>query len=227
MPSIKPSSSSLPPGFAAPSHISRISRDVFLYDRESGDFLVKPWAGGGHISKAQFGNAFGTFLCRPPKSKEDLDAQLKHHAKVKTSSGKGKKKVLTYDVGGGIVGHKTESLSRALPNNRQPSSFGFACVRIPSMTESAASLVHEPMTVLAYFAPVSKRSTRLEDGAYWVSVRDATDPSKNLHANVISAFLCTPPQKEYKVLRGKNVLAIQRKVRDMLGGDETAFRPRA
>lgn len=216
----------VPGGFAPPTALSRISRDVFLYDKHSGDFLVKPWASKDHrSSKAKFGNAFGTFLCRPPKSKEDLDSQIKH-ATVKALRGS-KKKVLVYDMSGGtkpkhpktglegMLGFKTEALETSVGG--QTLDLQLACVSLPSMQESSTSLILEPMTVLAYFAAVRKDKTKLTDGAFWVSKRDATDPAKNLHASVVSTFLHTPPQTQHSLLRGKNVLAIQEKVKDLFG----------
>lgn len=55
--------------FAKESAKTRLSRDVFIYDPKTMEFLVKPWGSGNHRAVSKYGNAFGTFYIDLQKMK--------------------------------------------------------------------------------------------------------------------------------------------------------------
>lgn len=195
--------------FAPESAKTRLARDVFIYDPKTMEFLVKPW-GSNHRAKLKFGNAFGTFLYRPPKDEQEVDKQ-KDLSYLRYIPGEGN--VLVFDVSQGVVGFKTQELTKLIKKKEFPyDKSKFLCTVIPSKTESRVSGLDAAMTILAYFYPVSK--DKLNDiGNYeWLSTIDATDPTLNVHANVVSMFLYKKDIKNLKTLQGKNVEKIMKLV---------------
>ena len=136
-------------------------------------------------------------------------AQLSH-AKRLTLTPEGD--VLHYDVQR-VIGHKTSDLESVLKKPFLYNEASFVCYAIPSSEQSVTSLIAAPMTVLAYFLPVKKRSLTKRETEVWISTEDATDPSFNVHAGVVSAFLCcknTKPSR--KVFEGANVIEIRKHI---------------
>ena len=113
--------------FAKESEKTRLSRDVFIFDPQTMDFLVKPWGAStitneGHRSNLQYGNAFGTFLYRPPK--DDIDLQKQKDISTEMMI-KDEGVVLKFNVSEGVVGWKTIALllSKFPQMRRLPSPF--------------------------------------------------------------------------------------------------------
>ena len=200
------------PQFAKENAATRISRDVFVYDPSTLHFLATPWGSAEHRSTLQYGNAFGAFLCRPPKDAGDLERQLRYATKMEVD---GQGVVLRYDVSGGVVGHKTADLNAALPTPFRYEDAAFECVVLPSRDESPTSSIGASMTVLAYFLPVAKAKVRgvSEGGPYvWLDAKQAVDPSTNVHASVVQAFLYRKRVANLMLFRGANVASIQKKL---------------
>jgi hypothetical protein len=195
--------------FAAETAMTRISRDVFLYDPSTNEFCVKEWGSAEHRASARYGNAFGTFLCRPPKDEKDMSDQLSHAKRLTFPEGD----VLHYDVQR-VIGHKTADLESVLKKPFLYNDASFVCYAMPSSEQSVTSLIAAPMTVLAYFLPVQKRSLTKRDTEVWISSKEATDPSINVHAGVVSAFLfCKNTKPSQKVFEGADVSAMRKHIR--------------
>lgn len=196
--------------FAKEDEFTRISRDVFLYDSNTMEFLVTPWGKeSNHRSATKYGNAFGVFLCRPPKNESDLAEQRKFSTELFID---GQGVVLQFDVSKGVVGHKTNALNALLKRKFEYDRATFECVVMPSTAESATSSISSHMTVLAYFLPVDASSIRLQGGLTWLSMRDATDPTINVHASVVQTFLYRRNVNALKTFEGANVASIQKRL---------------
>lgn len=197
--------------FAQESHRTRVSRDVFLYDKSSMEFLVKPW-GGDHRSALQYGNAYGSFMYRPPKDDDDLEKQRQFTTKMLI---RGEGAVLAYDTTSGVIGFKTKELNKVLRKRAFPyDDTSFRCVIMPSKMECRTSSITASMTVLAYFLPVDRNKLVNIPLEYrWLSKLDATDPSKNVHASCVSHFLYGREcNKQFKTFRGSNVRKIMQRL---------------
>lgn len=196
--------------FAKESAKTRLSRDVFIYDPKTMEFLVKPWGSGNHRAVSKYGNAFGTFLYRPPKDESDLAKQKDISSEMYM---KGEGIVLKYDMSEGVISWKTKELNKLIKKKQFPyDKTTFLSVIMPSKEQCRTSSIAAPMTILAYFYPVSK--DKLNDiGNYeWLSRIDATDPTLNVHADVVSMFLYKKDIKNLKTLQGKNVEKIMKLV---------------
>lgn len=203
--------------FAKESAATRISRDVFVYDPRTLAFLATPWGSAEHQSTLQYGNAFGTFLCRPPKDAADLERQRSFATEMHVDK---QGMMLRYDVSGGVVGHKTKALNALLPEGTpfRYEDAAFECVVMPSRDESPTSSIGASMTVLAYFLPVAKNKVRgvsetSKKAPYvWLDAKAAVDPSKNVHASVVQTFLYRKKVADLKLFRGAKVESIQKKL---------------
>lgn len=199
--------------FAKESEKTRLSRDVFIFDPQTMDFLVKPWGGStvtnkGHRSNLQYGNAFGTFLYRPPKNDIDLQKQKDISTEMMI---KGEGLVLRFNVSEGVVGWKTKELNKLIRKRQFPyDKAEFMCITMPSKSESRTSSIGAPMTVLAYFLPMAKSKISNIGDYKWLNRLDATDPSKNVHASVVSTFLCRIDISDLKTFQGSNVERIMK-----------------
>ena len=191
--------------FAKEDARSRVSRDVFVYDARTMAFLVIPWKGDGHRADSMYGNAFGTFLYRPPKNVADMEAQ-RRWPEVSVEGVRGK--VFRFDVSEGVVGHKTDAMNRLLGRPFRYEDATFECVVVPSAAESRTSVLSASLTVLAYFLPVDRREVGTPKGFKWLSERDATDPARNVHAGVVSTFLHRRRVGDLKTFRGDDVRRI-------------------
>lgn len=201
-------------GFAKEGSDTRISRDVFLHDPRTGEFLVKPWGDGHHRGSALYGNAFGTFLCRPPKDDEDLRHQLAPpvSARLVRLTSPRDARVLAFNVRG-VVGHKTGILNDVL---RRPFAYeraaGFIACVMPSKDESRTSTLAAANTTLAYFVHIDRKKMPRRKGYVWISAKDATDPGKNVHASVVAAYLYCMPSIDRHVYHGSNLGAILKRL---------------
>lgn len=199
--------------FAKESEKNRLSRDVFIFDPETMDFLVKPWGAStatneGHRSNLKFGNAFGTFLYRPPK--DDIDLQKQKDISTEMMI-KGEGIVLKFDVSEGVVGWKTKELNKVIRKRQFPyDKSEFMCITMPSKSECRTSSISAPMTVLAYFLPVAKSKIAITENYRWLKRLDATDPSMNVHASIVSTFLCKIDINDLKTFQGSNVEKIMK-----------------
>ena len=199
--------------FAKESEKTRLSRDVFLFDPETMDFLVKPWGAStatneGHRSNLKFGNAFGTFLYRPPKDDKDFQKQKDISTEMMI---KDEGIVLRFDVSDGVVGWKTKELNKLIRKRHFPyNKAEFMCITMPSKTECRTSSISAPMTVLAYFLPVEKSKIAITGNYQWLDRLDATDPSMNVHASIVSTFLCKIDINDLKTFQGSNVEKIMK-----------------
>lgn len=198
-------------GFSKETAETRISRDVFIYDPYSKSFLVKKWDGPQHrVKNVKYGNAFGVFLCRPPKSQKDYHQQLEYAEPAKL----GKHNVLSFNVKG-VLGHKTKSVQQMI--GRENKEFKYSdCSHItyvmPSKHECKTSSMSAGVTVLAYFLPVRKSAVHLSEGFRWISTKQATDPTYNIHAGVVSCFLYCKSFKDEKEFHTGDVASIYKRL---------------
>ena len=184
---------------------SRISRDIFVFTKsENGyEFLVKSWPKSNHRSKALYGNAFGTFLCRPPKNKEDLSQQIKPpiNAKiilVKESPRPNNKYLLTYNLKKEILGFKTEQLKSVLGDNfSNIKKTQVKCYKLSSSKNNKFSMINAGMTVIASFIEIEKKEY---DNILWINSKTACNPKINVHACIISHFMNDLDEKTNKKL---------------------------
>lgn len=195
--------------YAKENFKTRVARDVFLYDQRTMKFLVKPWGtDANHRADALYGNAFGTFICRPPKNEADLKKQMNLTTEVLVRD---EGTVLAYDMSKGVIGFKTEELNELL--GTKSFSFddaAFECMVLPSRAESRTSKISASMTSLGYFLSVDKsKLKKLPKGFKWMSIMDATDPQLNVHASCIAHFLYVRRHvASPKIFRGSNVKRI-------------------
>ena len=176
---------------------SRISRDIFVYTKTGDDyeFLVKPWANVHHRAKGLFGNAFGTFLCRPPKDKKDLEQQIKSPVNAKIMLvPQSNKYILTYSLKKEFLGFKTGHLKSVLGDNfSNIKKTDVECYRLPS--NNKYSMLSAGMTVLASFIEIEKKNY---DNLQWINSKTACDPKKNIHVGIISHFMNDKYEKTNK-----------------------------
>ena len=169
---------------------SRISRDIFVYTQNENryEFLVKPWSNAQHRAKGLYGNAFGTFLCRPPKDKKDLEQQIKKpiNAKIMYIPQKNKN-ILLYDLKKEILGFKTEHLKSVLEEKFSDlEKANVECYKIPSSKNNKNSMLSAGMTILASFIEIEKKDY---ENLHWLDAKTAHNPKINIHAGIISHFM--------------------------------------
>jgi len=205
---------------------SRIARDVFIYTKINNkyEFLVKPWNDKHHQSNILYGNAFGTFLCRPPKDQTDLDNQLSEPVNAKTILiPQSNKLLLTYNVKNGIIGFKTNILKKILDKDfKKIKPTKIECYKIPSNKTDKNSMLDASMTILACFIKIDKREF---DDLKWLSAKDSYNPKINIHSGIVAHFLndmnektnekilksfpkINPTHSNQTILKGNNVTKI-------------------
>lgn len=176
--------------YLAETYKSRISRDIFVYTKTGDDyeFLVKPWSNPQHRAKGFYGNAFGTFLCRPPKDKEDLERQINPPVNAKSMLDPQRKKyVLIYNLKKEIIGFKTGQLKTVLRDNFSNLNKSYVeCYKIPSSKDTKYSLLSKGMTILATFIEIKKENF---DNFIWINSETACNSKINIHGGIISHFM--------------------------------------
>jgi hypothetical protein len=169
---------------------SRIARDVFIYTKINNkyEFLVKKWNNKQHRAQGLYGNAFGTFLCRPPKDQKDLDVQLSEPVNANTILiPQYNKLLLTYNVKNGIIGFKTNILKKILDKDfKKIKPTKIECYKIPSCKTDKNSMLDASMTILACFIKIDKREF---NDLRWLSAKDSYNPKINIHSGIVSHFL--------------------------------------
>ena len=169
---------------------SRISRDIFIYTKINNTyhFLVKPWGNITHRAKGLYGNAFGTFLCRPPKDMEDLEQQIKPPVNAKPILiPQYNKLLLTYNLNNTVLGFKTDSLKKILGKNFKNIKLEkVECYKISSSEENKYSMLSAGMTILATFVEIEKEEY---DNLIWIDSKKAYNPKINIHSGIVAHFL--------------------------------------
>jgi len=169
---------------------SRISRDIFIYTKINNTykFLVKQWGNEKHRAKGLYGNAFGTFLCRPPKDMEDLEQQIKHPVNAHPILiPQYNKYLLTYNLNNKVLGFKTDSLKKVLGKNfKNIKSEKIECYKIGSSKENKYSMLSAGMTILATFVKIEKEDY---DNLIWIDSKKAYNPKINIHSGIVAHFL--------------------------------------
>ena len=179
---------------------TRLSRDLFFYTKD-GKFLVTRWNTDGHRANVKYGNAFGTFYYKTAKTGTQIPKiDLKFfYAKwerklegwmlmLKNKAGLGAKNDLLESVFG------KEKAGEYIANAN-----GVQDAHLYVMKTDKDSMLKAPMTILATFILVNTENAKLFNTELsWLSLKDALDPSKNLHAGVIAAALENGPLKGIK-----------------------------
>jgi len=170
--------------YCAEDHYSRLARDVVVFTADH-KFLVKKWHGMGHRAQASHGNAFGTFLYRPPKLLPPKAADLSFSTPMWEVESKGW--LLTFKVDG--VGPKNKLLSDLFRQDTNAlQDMEVRCYVLPSSSESSKASIEAPMTSLVSFVQHDEVNLDAYPDLMWATLQQALDPAFNVHAGVIANF---------------------------------------
>lgn len=236
-----------PDGWCKEDANTRISRDVFLYkeDVHTGElcFLCKSWKKGEHHRvKTAYGNAFGSFVCRPPRNEKEATLSAPYiqdeFPLIWTPTADGRA-LMVGSMLNKFLRTKQKDLEACLQANgvtranplAQVDTFVF---QIPSKEQYHESSMGAQMTCIAKFINVSGTTSTSDDddanGFCWVNEKKAKTEA-NIHGCVIHDFLVYTKKKttglflkevyahhtaDAKTLNGSNIVSIQQHVQDVI-----------
>ena len=237
-----------PDGWYKEDANTRISRDVFLYtkDNHTGEmcFLCKSWKKEEHYRvKTAYGNAFGSFVCRPPRNEKEATLSAPYiqdeFPLIWTPNADGRA-LMVGSMLNKFLRTKQRNLEACLKANggfTHADTDGYTFVfQIPSKSQCPTkSPIDAPMTCIAKFIRVSGTTSTSDDdvanGFCWVNEKKAKT-NANIHGCVIHDFLVYTKEKttgglflkevyaphtaDAKTLSGSNIVSIQQHVQDVI-----------
>lgn len=204
-----------PDGWCEENANTRISRDVFIYkeDAHTGElsFLCKSWKKETHFRvKTAYGNAFGSFVCRPPRNETEATLEAPYIQKEFPRILKPAGQNCYLMVGSTLkafLRSKQTHLDACLKENRVTQTNPLAeldtfVFQIPSKAQCPTkSNIDAPMTCISKFIQVqddsvavtTRRSTQEKKngsmkGLCWLNEKKAITKA-NIHGCVIYDFL--------------------------------------
>ena len=234
-----------PDGWYKEDANTRISRDVFLYkeDVHTGElcFLCKSWKKEEyHRVKTAYGNAFGSFVCRPPRNEKEATLSAPYiqdeFPLIWTPTADGRA-LMVGSMLNKFLRTKQKDLEACLQANgvtranplAQVDTFVF---QIPSKAQYHKSSMGAQMTCIAKFINVSGTTSDDDEanGFCWVNEKKAKTEA-NIHGCVIHDFLVytkkkttglflkevyAPHTENAKTLNGFNIVSIQQHVQEVI-----------
>eukprot|EP00931_Biecheleriopsis_adriatica_P008780 TRINITY_DN10990_c0_g1_i4.p1 TRINITY_DN10990_c0_g1~~TRINITY_DN10990_c0_g1_i4.p1 ORF type:complete len:282 (-),score=38.05 TRINITY_DN10990_c0_g1_i4:338-1183(-) len=187
--------------YCAEDEYTRLARDIVVISTNN-NFLVKRWGGGGHRAQALFGNAFGTFFYRPPKTIPATENDIKFAVPLWEMETKGW--LLTFTIDG--LGPKNRELESMFGQQQKEAMLSTAeaskarCYVMPSSGQSSKSSIAAPMTALVSYLKVDEISLDGFPDFMWSSMEQALDPTFNVHAGVIANYCLETSMASWELL---------------------------
>ena len=175
--------------YCAEDEYTRLSRDIVVFTAGN-KFLVKKWGSGGHRSQASHGNAFGTFIYRPPKNIPASEGDIKFAVPMWEVDAMGW--LLTFVIDG--VGPKDREMATLFGEKEKEAMLSSAltseakCYVMPSSSQSGKSSIAAPMTTLVTFTQHAEIDLDDFPDYAWASTEQALDPSFNVHAGIVASY---------------------------------------